>query len=75
MVVIEVEADSAAAEAGLKSGMLILKADQQAVTSVADLEKAVEKGPRTRAACCRCEPPRVERLTFCSSSKLDGPSR
>ena len=43
VVVTDVEPGSAASESGLKNGMLILKADQQAVTSVADLQKVVEK--------------------------------
>src|SRR5262245_48367971 len=42
VVVTEVESGSAAAEAGLKSGMLIVKAEQQAVASAADLERILE---------------------------------
>jgi S1-C subfamily serine protease len=43
VVVTEVEPGSAAADAGLKSGMLIVKAEQQAVASVADLQRILEK--------------------------------
>jgi serine protease Do len=42
-VVTDVETGSTASEAGLKSGMLIIKADQQAVACVADLQTAIEK--------------------------------
>jgi S1-C subfamily serine protease len=38
-VVTDVQPGSAASAAGLRSGMLILKADQQAVTSLADLQR------------------------------------
>ena len=41
-VVTDVQPGSPASEAGLKSGMLILKADQHVVTSLADLQNALE---------------------------------
>lgn len=44
VVIMEVDADSPAGTAGLRKGMLIQKADQQAIKSVADLQKALEKG-------------------------------
>jgi serine protease Do len=43
VVVNAVEPMSAAAEAGLMKGMVIVKADQQAVSSVADLQRVLEK--------------------------------
>jgi serine protease Do len=42
-VVTDVQPGSVASEAGLKSGMLILKADQHAVTSLTDLQMILEK--------------------------------
>ncbi len=42
-VVTDVEAGGAASAAGLKSGMLILNADQQIVASVADLQRVLEQ--------------------------------
>ena len=42
VVVTEVEPGSAAAEAGLRSGMLIVKVEQQAVASVADLQRILD---------------------------------
>jgi serine protease Do len=44
VLVTEVEADSAAGGAGLRSGMLIFKVDHQSVKSVAELQRALEKG-------------------------------
>ncbi len=43
VIVNAVDPGSIAAEAGLRKGMLIVKADQQAVSSVADLQKILEK--------------------------------
>jgi serine protease Do len=43
VIVTEVEPGSTAAEANLKSGMLIVKVDQQAVASVADLQRLLER--------------------------------
>jgi serine protease Do len=44
VLIAEVDQDGAAATAGLRSGMLILKVDQQRVKTVAELQKALEKG-------------------------------
>jgi serine protease Do len=44
VVITEVEPKSVAAEAGLHSGAMILKVDQQSVTTVSEVQKAVEKG-------------------------------
>src|SRR5262249_30140176 len=43
VVITEVEPKSVAAEAGLRSGAMILKVDQQSVTTVPEVQKAVEK--------------------------------
>jgi serine protease Do len=44
VVITDVDPDSVAGRAGLDSGMVILKVDGQAVHTVADFEKATEKG-------------------------------
>jgi serine protease Do len=44
VLITEVEPESAAAAAGLQSGLLILKIDQQAVKTVSEVEAAFEKG-------------------------------
>jgi serine protease Do len=44
VLVTEVEPDSAAANAGVQQGMLVVKVDQQPVKTVAELQKALEKG-------------------------------
>jgi len=43
VVITEVDPKSAAAEAGLRSGAMILKVDQQSVATVPEVQKAVEK--------------------------------
>lgn len=44
VLITEVEQDSAAWEAGLRKGMLILKVDQKPVVTMADVDKAMENG-------------------------------
>ena len=44
VLITEVDPDSPAGHAGLDAGMVILKVDQQSVRTVAEVEKAMEKG-------------------------------
>jgi serine protease Do len=57
VVIASVEPNSVAAEAGLRSGLMILKVDQQAVTTVEETQKALEKSSPEKGALLQVKAP------------------
>ena len=57
VVITEADPAGASSEAGLRSGMVILKADQKAVKTVADLQKVLEKASLERGCLLQVRTP------------------